>query len=83
MGHMKSKKLPKLRKGAWFVPVRGSYIPATWQGWFLYVPYVLYIILVCLIVFRENEPLTTKAIMLIPYLVSGLLIMTWIAKKKS
>ena len=83
MRSMKSKKLPKPRKGAWFVPVRGSYLPATWQWWFLYVPYILYVVLVCLVVLSGKEPLVTRIIMLVPYLVSGLVIMTWIAARKS
>jgi len=79
----KKRKLPKARKGAWFAPLRGSYIPVSWQGWFLYVPFVLYIILVFFIVFRDNQPLTTHLIVLVPYLVSGLIVMTWIARQKS
>jgi hypothetical protein len=33
-------KTPKAKKGAWFVKVRGSYLPASWQGWLLYVPMI-------------------------------------------
>src|SRR4051812_36203596 len=34
---MKQKK-PKLRKGAWFYRIRGSYLPATKEGWLTYLP---------------------------------------------
>ena len=29
----KTNSRPKIRKGAWFYPVRGSYLPCSWQGW--------------------------------------------------
>lgn len=36
----KSKKLPKARKGAWFVRVRHSYLPASRRGWLMYIPLI-------------------------------------------
>ena len=36
-------KRPKGRKGAWFVKLRGSYLPCSWQGWLLYIPYILFL----------------------------------------
>jgi hypothetical protein len=36
-----SKKRPKAKKNAWFIPVRGSYLPAKRQGWLLYIPLVI------------------------------------------
>lgn len=83
---MKRKQLrttPKVKKGAWFRPLRGSYIPVSWQGWFLYVPFALYIILVFFVVMQDDRPFTSQLIVLVPYLVSGLIIMTWVARQKS
>lgn len=80
----KKKDLPKHSKDAWYVELRGSYYPVSWQGWFLYIPYIMYIALVfMLVMYGDDQPLTTKVIILIPYLVSGLVIMTWVAKQKS
>lgn len=76
-------KLPKLRKGAWFVPLRGSYLPATWQGWILYIPYGAYIITSFVMIAESDQSLTVKVMTLVPYWVSGLVVMTWIAKQKS
>jgi hypothetical protein len=80
---MKHKHHLKAKKGAWFVPLRGSYLPVSWQGWFLYVPFLLYIILVFLLVFQDSRPITSQLVILVPYLVSGLIVMTWVAKQKS
>ncbi|HTK39328.1 MAG TPA: hypothetical protein VL362_00515 [Patescibacteria group bacterium] len=79
----RSTKVPKPRKGAWFVPVRGSYLPASWQAWLLYVPYVYYLVATLWMVVHSSESLTAMAINLVPYWVAGVAVMTWIAKQKS
>jgi hypothetical protein len=76
------KKLPKARKGAWFVPVRGSYLPATSQGWALYVPYVLYLLLTSLVVL-SNATTVASMLPIVPYWVAGAVVMHWIASRKS
>ena len=78
----RSKKIPKLKKGAWFVPVRGSYLPMTWQAWLLCVPYTSYsIATLVLVIERASGVLDYLA--LVPYWVAGLVVMTWIARAKS
>lgn len=37
------KRTAKLKP--WFVYVRGSYLPSSWQGWLTYVPFVLLLLL--------------------------------------
>lgn len=75
-------KLPKLKKGAWFVPVRGSYLPMTWQAWLFYIPYTAYsVATLVLVITRANDWL--DYLLIVPYWVAGLVIMTWIAKQKS
>ncbi|NCU39048.1 hypothetical protein EOL96_08505 [Candidatus Saccharibacteria bacterium] len=79
---MKRSKLPKLKKGAWFVAVRGSYLPMTWQSWLLYVPYTTYsVATLVMVITRAQSWLDYLA--LVPYWVAGLVVMTWIAKQKS
>lgn len=78
----RSKKLPKLKKGAWFIPVRGSYLPMTWQAWLLYVPYASYSIATLVLVI-ERARTWQDYLALVPYWVAGLVVMTWIAKQKS
>lgn len=80
---MKHRKLPKPRKGAWFVPLRGSYLPVTWQGWLLYIPFVSYAIISLLFVVNRSGSFLEIVINLLPYWLSVLVAMTWIAKQKS
>ncbi len=85
MKRMKRSKLPKPRKGAWFVPVRGSYLPASWQAWLLYIPYTAYLV-VTLWMIVQNAQYTQSMLpylSLVPYWVAGVAVMTWIAKQKS
>ncbi len=83
MGHKtKKSKLPKLKKGAWFVPIRGSYLPMTWQAWLLYIPYTAYsVATMVLVITRANGWL--DYLLIVPYWVAGLVVMTWITKQKS
>lgn len=95
---MKKNKLPKARKGAWFVSVRGSFLPVSWQGWLTYVPYVILIIASFGIVFSAVFSCITtygcsqstlismsffNLMLLLPFLVALVVIMHWIAKRKS
>lgn len=78
----KSHKLPKLGKGAWFVPLRGSYLPMTWQAWALYVPYAAYIVAVLYMVMTQATS-WLDYLALVPYFVAAAIVMTWIARQKS
>lgn len=80
---MKHRKLPKPRKGAWFVPLRGSYLPVTWQGWLLYIPFVSYVVISLLFVVNRAGSILEIVVNLLPYWLSVLVAMTWIAKQKS
>jgi hypothetical protein len=75
---VKSKQSKK-----WFVKVRGSYLPRSWQGWLLYIPYVLYLCLALETAWHGSANLLTKLFNLLVYWVVGVVIMTWIATKKS
>ena len=80
---LKRSKLPKPRKGAWFVPLRASYLPVTWQGWLTYIPYLYYLFITFTAINHHTHSVSDLVINLIPYWVSGAVIMTWIAKRKS
>lgn len=94
---MKSK-IPKPRKGAWFVKLRGSYLPASWQGWLTYIPYIMLIVLGLLYVFSpvlncinydfcDSNALPLMMlnafVVIVPYFVALVVVMQWIAKRKS
>ena len=94
---MKSHKISKARKGAWFVKVRGSYLPASWQGWLTYIPYIFLVLIGFSTVLQPvrdcakfecstgtaMQMLSVGVIILVPYLVSLVVVMQWIAKQKS
>jgi len=68
---------------AWFYRVRGSYLPKNTKGWLTYIPYILYLISTSTleIIFVSN--LIVKIFLVIVSLMSGLAIMTLLAKIKS
>lgn len=77
------KKLPKLKKGAWFVRVRGSYLPMTWQSRLLYIPYLGFLMISLVYAFRTQESPLGVVLILFPQWVAAVVVMTWIASRKS
>jgi branched-subunit amino acid transport protein len=79
-----NKKL-KHRKGAWFVKVRGSYLPCSWQGWLSYVPYVGYLVaaMVILIHTLGTDHWPIIAVLYLPAAVAAVAVMSWLASQKS
>jgi hypothetical protein len=77
------KKLQK-RKGAWFVPVRGSYLPASWQGLVLYFIFVAYLIASTVIIISQHHAsIAYLGLQLLVQWVVATVIITWIAQRKS
>lgn len=77
------KKTPKPRKGAWFVKVRGSYLPASWQGWLTYIPYVSFLVASMIYVNQTASTLIEIPVRVLPYWVSAVIIMHWVASRNS
>jgi len=78
-----NKKLPKLKKGAWFVPVRGSYLPMTPQAWLLHLLLSSSSIAVIAEAFKDKRSATTVVISLILELIGLGAVFTYIASKKA
>jgi hypothetical protein len=91
-------RIPKHRKGAWFVNIRNSYIPVSWQGWLTYIPFVVALIAILdagyknlitanlddlSILQRIWTAITYTAINIVPGFVAVGALMTWLAIKKS
>ncbi len=76
-------KFPKAKKGAWFVKVRGSYLPASSQGVLLYVAYAAYIVFAVTVGYLQAATLEQAALMVIPNWVAAAAVMTYIAWRKS
>jgi len=71
------------KSGAWFKKVRGSYLPCSWQGWVMYIPYVYFLIISFLAVDKNSHSVSDTLIGIFPYWISASVVMTWIAKQKS
>jgi hypothetical protein len=79
--HTKTKL--KDKKGAWFIPVRGSYIPASWQGWLTYIPFVAYLIYSVIVAWDYTSNDWKAVLWIVPNWVTAALVMTWIARQMS
>lgn len=77
------RKLPKPRKGAWFIPLDWSYLPASWQGWLTYIPFIAYLAATFFIIDAGASSLASTLFAVLPYWVSGVVIMHWLASHKS
>jgi hypothetical protein len=79
----KQQKKRNLKKGAWFYKVRGSYLPATWQGWATYVPFVAFLVWSWNLALKSEVSLSVAAFAILVSWVGAAMIMTWIASQKS
>lgn len=77
------KRINKTRKGAWFVRVRGSYLPCSWQGWLTYIPYAAYLVYAVIVAFAYTGNNFKAVLWIVPNFVAAAIVMTWIAKLKS
>lgn len=74
------KKSTKLSKNnAWFVRVRGSYVPVAWQGWLSYIPYIVYLWLVVEVAKRSDASFIQVCIVVLPQWAAAAIVMTWLA----
>lgn len=82
---MKNKytKIPKPKKGAWFVPVRGSYLPASPEGWLTYVPFIAYIVFALIAGIQLTSSISMAVLFIVPNWIAAAAVMTWLASKKS
>jgi len=79
----KRQKLPRLKKGAWFYKLRGSYLPATWQGWLTYVPFTAFLVWSGLYVLEAYFSISEALLVIFPAWVAAGVVMTWVASKKA
>ena len=71
------------RTKKWFIKVRGSYLPTSWQGWLTYVPYLAYIIGVLVFVIKRKDSVWLALLTVLPNWVAAAVILTWLARHKS
>ncbi len=73
--------MPKNKK--WFKQVRSSYIPRSWQGWLLYIPFTGYLALVLAKGFDSSFSVAESILFIFPQFITAGVLMTFIADKKS
>lgn len=76
-------KPKKRKKSIWFIAVRGSYLPNSWQAWVLYVPFVAFLLTVLAAAIQNEHSVSDVCYAVFPQWVCAAVVMTWIAKKKS
>jgi len=79
---MKRTKI-KAKKGAWFVRVRGSYLPYSWPGWLTYIPYTAYLVYSLVVAFAYTGNNLKAVLWIVPNWVAAVVVMTWVAKQTS
>lgn len=73
----------KKKQNIWFKKLRGSYIPSSWQGALLYIPFIAFLITVLVAAFRNQHSVSDAFYMIFPEFIAAAIVMTWIAKQKS
>jgi hypothetical protein len=77
------KKHPKLKKGAWFIKVRGSYLPCSVPGALTYIPMIAFLVTVVMAATRNTHSVSDTLYSMFPYFVCTGVVMHWIASRKS
>lgn len=78
------KTKQKIKKGAWFYKVRGSYMPCSWQGWTIEVGIVVLFFFATKALLFEDEPFHASSLFtLFTYLIALGVASTWVANQKS
>jgi hypothetical protein len=78
--HMATDSKRKHHKNAWFVAVRGSYLPVSWKGWLTYIPFVAYVAYSTVIAFGYTGNTLKAIVWVVPNWIAAAVIMTWLAK---
>ena len=67
----------------WFIRVRGSYLPNSWQGWLTYAPYSAYVVGILLFALDNTSDWLHAVPIIVPNWLVALIAMTWVAEHKS
>jgi hypothetical protein len=80
---MPKKPKLKIKKSAWFIRLRGSYLPVSWQGWLTYIPFTTYLAYSWVVAFAYTGNTLKAVLWIVPNWVAATYVMTWIARSKS
>lgn len=73
--------MAKRKNKKWFIAVRGSYLPNSWQGWLLYVPFTAYLIWAMVVGLRDTATYSIAVLFIVPNWIAATVVMTWIARR--
>jgi hypothetical protein len=72
-----------IKKGDWFMPIRGSYIPVSWQGWLTYIPFVGYLVFATVMGWQSADTPSKAILFIVPNWIAAAAVMTYVAKRTS
>lgn len=78
-----SPKVAAPKPGAWFVPIRGSYLPISPAGWASYLPFLAYLLFTADVGVRTTASLGQALLFIVPNWVAAAVVLTWLAARKS
>lgn len=73
----------KSKKQKWFTPVRGSYLPNSWQGWLTYLPFTAYLVFALVVGWQKANDTGQAILFIVPNWIAATVVMTWIARRTS
>lgn len=77
------KKRNKKRSNAWFIKVRGSYLPNNTIGWLSYIPFLAYLVVVAVLAAYETDSIVVAILFIVPNWAVATAAMTYIASRHS
>jgi hypothetical protein len=83
MINRKHRRASGAKPGAWFIAVRGSYLPNSWQGWLTYIPFATYLVWALSYAWQHTGTLSRALLLIVPNWVAAAVVMTWLAKYTS
>lgn len=75
--------MAKKKQNAWFIKVRGSYLPHSSAGWLTYIPFVGFLVASLVITVNNVASLPLAVLLVFPQWVAAAVVMTWIAARRS
>lgn len=72
-----------MSKSKWFIKIRWSYLPNSGAGWLTYIPYLAYLIIVPILVYRDSSSWTLTVFITLPNWVAASVVMSWLASHES
>jgi hypothetical protein len=70
-------------KNNWFKPIRGSYLPSSWQGVLAYLLMLTYCIFALVYTFSRLDSIAEICLIVVPNFVAAGVFMHWLAAQKS